>query len=99
MPEEMRRKDLSIDAKDRIALCELLPDEASVLQANFARDPRIAVHERDGYAAIKALLTGARRGAPGASQRRGPLCARSTLPPRRRRSSRCSWWSRSGPST
>ena len=42
--------------QDRIALCELLPDEASVLQANFARDPRIAVHERDGYAAIKALL-------------------------------------------
>ncbi|MEO6154104.1 MAG: 23S rRNA (adenine(2030)-N(6))-methyltransferase RlmJ [Thermomonas sp.] len=41
---------------DRIAACELLPDEAEALKANFYRDPRVAVHERDGYAAIKALL-------------------------------------------
>ncbi|MFD0738693.1 23S rRNA (adenine(2030)-N(6))-methyltransferase RlmJ [Lysobacter koreensis] len=41
---------------DRIAACELQPEEAGQLQANFAGDPRIAVHARDGYAAIKALL-------------------------------------------
>lgn len=41
---------------DRIAACELQPEEAGQLRANFARDERIAVHARDGYAAIKALL-------------------------------------------
>jgi 23S rRNA (adenine2030-N6)-methyltransferase len=41
---------------DRIAACELQPEEAAQLETNFARDPRIAVHQRDGYAAIKALL-------------------------------------------
>jgi 23S rRNA (adenine2030-N6)-methyltransferase len=41
---------------DRIAACELLPEEAAQLKANFAGDPRVAVHERDGYAAMKALL-------------------------------------------
>ena len=41
---------------DRIAVCELHPEEAGQLQANFANDPRVAVHERDGYAAMKALL-------------------------------------------
>ena len=42
--------------QDRIAACELLPEEAAALKANFAQDPRVAVHARDGYAAIKALL-------------------------------------------
>lgn len=41
---------------DRIAACELHPEEAHVLRAHFTGDPRIAVHPRDGYAAIKALL-------------------------------------------
>ena len=41
---------------DRIAACELLPDEADALRDNFHRDSRVAVHQRDGYAAIKALL-------------------------------------------
>ena len=41
---------------DRIAACELQPEEAAQLKVNFARDPRFAVYERDGYAAIKALL-------------------------------------------
>lgn len=41
---------------DRIAACELLPEEAAQLRSNFSRDPRLAVHERDGYAAMKALL-------------------------------------------
>ena len=41
---------------DRISACELHPEEAAQLRVNFARDPRVAVHERDGYAAMKALL-------------------------------------------
>lgn len=41
---------------DRLAACELQPDEAAELKALFARDPRVAVHARDGYGAIKALL-------------------------------------------
>ena len=46
----------ALRADDRIAACELLPEEAAQLKNNFARDPRVAVHERDGYAAIKAML-------------------------------------------
>jgi len=46
----------ALRADDRIAACELHPEEAAQLKANFARDPRIAVHERDGYAAMKAML-------------------------------------------
>jgi len=41
---------------DRIACCELQPDEAAALKANFRDDPRIATHRRDGYEAMKALL-------------------------------------------
>ena len=41
---------------DRVACCELQPEEAAELKRNFANDPRIAVHQRDGYAALKALL-------------------------------------------
>ena len=41
---------------DRIACCELQPGEATTLKANFAHDRRVAVHARDGYAAMKALL-------------------------------------------
>lgn len=46
----------ALRATDRIACCELQPDEAAALKLNFARDPRVAVHQRDGYAALKALL-------------------------------------------
>src|SRR6478672_1370256 len=42
--------------QDRIAACELHPEEANVLRDAFAGDPRVAVHARDGYAAVKALL-------------------------------------------
>jgi 23S rRNA (adenine2030-N6)-methyltransferase len=42
--------------QDRIAACELLPEEAAVLADTFARNARVAVHARDGYAAIKAML-------------------------------------------
>ncbi|HVI25099.1 MAG TPA: 23S rRNA (adenine(2030)-N(6))-methyltransferase RlmJ [Xanthomonadaceae bacterium] len=46
----------ALRAPDRIACCELQPDEADALRAAFAGDPRVAVHRRDGYAALKALL-------------------------------------------
>lgn len=42
--------------QDRLAACELHPDEAAELKTLFARDARVAVHACDGYAAIKALL-------------------------------------------
>lgn len=42
--------------QDRIACCELQPEEAAALKQTFAQDPRVAAHQRDGYDAIKALL-------------------------------------------
>ena len=41
---------------DRLACCELHPEDHAVLRARFAADPQVGVHRRDGYAAIKALL-------------------------------------------
>jgi 23S rRNA (adenine2030-N6)-methyltransferase len=41
---------------DRAVLCELQPEEAAKLKALFARDECVGVHERDGYAALGALL-------------------------------------------
>ena|SRR5215468_2065043 len=43
-------------AGDRAILCELQRDEVTALKALFARDARIGVHQRDGYAALGALL-------------------------------------------
>jgi 23S rRNA (adenine2030-N6)-methyltransferase len=42
--------------QDRLAACELQPEEAQALRELFHRDARVAVHTRDGYGAIKALL-------------------------------------------
>lgn len=42
--------------QDRLAACELQPEEAAALKALLAGDTRCHVHQRDGYAAIKALL-------------------------------------------
>jgi len=42
--------------QDRAILCELQPDEAAVLKLALRGDARCAVHQRDGYAALKALL-------------------------------------------
>lgn len=41
---------------DQAQLCELHPEEAAKLRALLHRDSRLHVHERDGYAALKALL-------------------------------------------
>ncbi|MCL1634083.1 23S rRNA (adenine(2030)-N(6))-methyltransferase RlmJ [Luteimonas sp. SX5] len=42
--------------QDRIVCCELQPIEAAALKSNFAGDSRVAAHESDGYAAMKAFL-------------------------------------------
>ena len=42
--------------QDRLAACELQPEEAAALKELFAHDARVAVHARDGYGAIKAML-------------------------------------------
>jgi 23S rRNA (adenine2030-N6)-methyltransferase len=49
---------------DFLACCELHPDEHAALQKLFARDRQVAVHRRDGYEALRALL-------PPAARRRG----------------------------
>jgi 23S rRNA (adenine2030-N6)-methyltransferase len=41
---------------DRLACCELHPEEYAVLRRRFGRDPQVAVHQRDGWEALKALL-------------------------------------------
>jgi len=41
---------------DRAALCELAPREADSVRREFAHDGRFAIHLRDGYEALKALL-------------------------------------------
>ena len=41
---------------DRAVLCELEPHEAAALKAEFRRDKRAQVHERDGYEALIALV-------------------------------------------
>src|SRR5690606_23867472 len=46
----------ALRAQDAIACCELQPEEAAALKRCFAGDPRMGVHQRDGYAAIGALL-------------------------------------------
>jgi 23S rRNA (adenine2030-N6)-methyltransferase len=46
----------ALRAQDRLACCELQSDEGGALQALFARDSRVGVHLRDGYAALSALL-------------------------------------------
>ncbi|MFY2764464.1 23S rRNA (adenine(2030)-N(6))-methyltransferase RlmJ [Arenimonas sp. MALMAid1274] len=42
--------------QDRFAACELVAEEAAALKALLHGDPRSHVHQRDGYAALKALL-------------------------------------------
>ncbi len=41
---------------DRLACCELHPDEFGQLRRHFARDPHVAVHRRDGWEAVGGLL-------------------------------------------
>jgi 23S rRNA (adenine2030-N6)-methyltransferase len=41
---------------DRLACCELHPEEFAALRRLFRRDNQVAVHHRDGWEALKALL-------------------------------------------
>lgn len=41
---------------DALACCELHPEDAAALRRRFRTDPQVAVHQRDGYEAIGALL-------------------------------------------
>ena len=41
---------------DRLAACELQPEEADALKSLMAGDACVGVHQRDGYGAMKALL-------------------------------------------
>ena len=51
-------------ANDRLAFCELHPEDAKTLSANFRRDARVKCHEMDGYTALKSMLPpNERRGA------------------------------------
>ena len=42
--------------QDRLACCELHPDEYGALRRLFSRDPQVAVHARDGWQALSGLL-------------------------------------------
>ncbi len=46
----------TLRAQDRMAACELQPDEAAALKALFANDARVGIHEGDGYQLLRALL-------------------------------------------
>lgn len=46
---------------DRAILCELQPSEADALRATLRGDRRFAVHQRDGYEALGALLPPAQK--------------------------------------
>ncbi|WP_133501528.1 23S rRNA (adenine(2030)-N(6))-methyltransferase RlmJ [Cognatilysobacter terrigena] len=46
----------ALRVQDRIACCELQPEEAEALKASIGGDARVAVHARDGYSAMHALL-------------------------------------------
>ncbi len=46
---------------DRLACCELHPEDHALLRREFGHDPRIAVHLRDGYEALRALLPPAQK--------------------------------------
>lgn len=43
-------------ADDRLACCELHPQDAATLRRRFRADPQVAVHARDGFEALGALL-------------------------------------------
>jgi len=47
---------LLLRPQDRMALCELRPDDAEALDFEFAREPRVTVQAMDGYTGLKALL-------------------------------------------
>lgn len=51
----------ALRVNDQLVLCEVQPDEASALHGLFRNDKRVHVHQRDGYAAMHALLPPAQK--------------------------------------
>ena len=47
---------LLLRPQDRMALCELRPDDAEALDFEFARETRVKVEVIDGYTGLKAML-------------------------------------------
>jgi len=47
---------LLLRPQDRMALCEIRPDDAEALEAQFVREGRVTVQVTDGYNGLKALL-------------------------------------------
>jgi 23S rRNA (adenine2030-N6)-methyltransferase len=47
---------LLLRPQDRMALCELRPDDAEALDFEFAREARVKVEVIDGYTGLKAML-------------------------------------------
>lgn len=45
----------SLRQEDRLTLCELHPQDVETLKRNTGRDPRIGIHHRDGFEALRAL--------------------------------------------
>ncbi len=47
--------------RDRLACCELHPEDAAALRRRFAGDRQVAVHRRDGWEALRGLLPPAQK--------------------------------------
>lgn len=47
--------------QDRLILAELHPDDAQSLRRRYRAEPQVAIHQRDGYEALPALLPPAER--------------------------------------
>ena len=47
--------------QDRMACCELHPEDATALRRYFAGDTQVAVHRRDGWEALRGLLPPAQK--------------------------------------
>jgi 23S rRNA (adenine2030-N6)-methyltransferase len=52
-PELVRQ---ALRRHDRLIVCELHPEDGAALKARYRKDGRVAVHARDGYEAVGALL-------------------------------------------
>ena len=51
----------SLREQDRAVLCEIVPEEAAALRRALRNDKRLAIHQRDGYTALGALLPPAQK--------------------------------------
>ncbi len=55
-PGSPRLARMAMRAQDRLVCCELHPEENALLKAEFRGDRQVAVHARDGWEALGALL-------------------------------------------